>query len=64
MDYEPEDDDDLIFYVDEPKPFWTRRRIFLTIFAIIILITFLAYTLHGLFLPPPPPPPIRPGTLI
>ena len=42
---------------DEREPFWTTRRIVLTIIVIITLIAFLVYSLQGLFLPPPPPPP-------
>ncbi len=64
------DDDDLLLELevlpeaDAPQPFWTRRRIFLTIMAIIIVITLLAYTLSGLFIPPPPPPTVAPGSMI
>jgi hypothetical protein len=53
-------------YADEPdeaverEPFWTSRRIILTIIIVITLIAFLAYSLQGLFYQPPPPlPPTR-----
>ncbi|HLU11492.1 MAG TPA: hypothetical protein VK003_17590 [Oceanobacillus sp.] len=52
-------DDDESGYSDdlEPRPFWTVRRIILTIIVIITLIAFLAYSLQGLFFQPPPIPP-------
>ncbi len=50
--------------IDLPQPFWTRRRIFLTIIAIIIVITLLAYMFSGLFIPPPSPPTLEPGSMI
>ena len=64
----PDEQDDLL-YADsdewlEPQPFWTRRRIFLTIFAILMVIALLLYTLPGLFVAPPPPPTLAPGSLI
>lgn len=44
-------------YLDiEPQPFWTLRRIILTIIILITVIAFLAYSLQGLFFQPPPPP--------
>ena len=69
MDNDPEDDDLYVYEddfdpFDEPQPLWTRHRILLTIVAIIIVVTFLAYTLQGFFLPPPPPPTFAPGSLI
>jgi hypothetical protein len=42
------------------EPFWTTRRIILTIIILITLIAFLAYSLQGLFLQPPSPPPVTP----
>lgn len=53
-------DDDESGYSDDvftPQPFWTLRRIILTIIVIITLIAFLAYSLQGLFFQPPPPAP-------
>ena len=43
-------------YGDPPQPYWTRRRIFLTIFAIIIVVTLLVYSYYGIFVPSPPAP--------
>lgn len=51
-------DDDLI-YIDEldaPAPFWTKRRVALTVFAILIIAALLLYSYSGLFIPPPPVP--------
>jgi quinol-cytochrome oxidoreductase complex cytochrome b subunit len=57
--HDPEDD--LLDLEDEHKPFWTTRRIILTVIVLITIIAFLVYSFSGLFLePPPPPPPIRP----
>jgi hypothetical protein len=59
-------DDDLLYEVldDAPQPYWTRRRIALVIFALIIVAALLAYSLPGLFLPPAPPPTLAPGSFI
>ncbi len=60
------DDDDLFLdpeapsEADAPQPFWTRRRIFLTLIAVIIVITLLAYTLSGLVHPAATPANGRP----
>ncbi len=45
-----------------PQPYWTRRRIALAIFALLIVAALLAYSLPGLFLAPPPPPTLVPGS--
>ncbi len=45
-------DDDL----DAPKPFWTWRRVALTVFAILILAALFIYSYSGLFIPPQPLP--------
>ena len=69
-DFPDDPEDDLFFEpetrleADAPQRFWTRRRIFLTIMAIIIVITLLAYMFSGLFIPPPPPPTAAPGSMI
>ncbi len=65
MDFPP-DDDDLYELPDEPRPFWTRRRILLTLIAIVIVVTLLAYSFSGLFYPPPPipTPTLIPGSLM
>ncbi len=60
----PDDDNLYDDYPDAPQPFWTRRRVLLAIFAVIIIVTFLAYVFSGLFVPPPPPPTLEPGLLI
>jgi hypothetical protein len=56
-------DDDIDDEESEPlehEPFWTSRRIVLTIIILITLIAFLVYSLQGLFYQPPPPlPPTR-----
>lgn len=59
-------DDDLFYDVldDAPQRYWTRRRIALLIFALIIVAALLAYSLPGLFLPPTPPPTLSPGSFI
>ncbi|MBI1259646.1 MAG: hypothetical protein GC204_19435 [Chloroflexi bacterium] len=49
---------------DAPQPYWTRHRIILTVFVILIVVTLLAYTLQGFFLPHQPPLPIQPGPMI
>ena len=70
FDDDPEDDDPFVYPVeydgdfDAPQPYWTRHRIILTIFVILIVVTLLAYTLQGFFLPHPPPLPISPGPMI
>ncbi len=67
MNEQPPNDPQFVYldeYGDEPTPFWTRRRIVLTLFAIIIVVTLLAYSYSGLFIPPPPPPTLEPGTLV
>jgi hypothetical protein len=51
------DEADAFEDVLEPQPFWTTRRIILTIILLITLIAFLAYSLQGLFFQPPPPRP-------
>lgn len=62
--------DDAEYRVDDflepeaPTPFWTRRRIFLTVIAVIIVITLMAYMFSGLFVPPRPPATPIPGQLI
>lgn len=59
-------DDDLLELEDgleenDQKPFWTTRRIILTVIILITIIAFLVYSFSGLFLEPlPPPPPTRP----
>ncbi|MFQ3568564.1 MAG: hypothetical protein SNJ59_16375 [Aggregatilineales bacterium] len=62
--YDPEDDLlDLkdVLDEDDPKPFWTTRRIILTVIILITIIAFLVYSFSGLFLEPlPPPTPTRP----
>ena len=58
------EDDDLYDLPDAPQPFWTRHRMILLIFVIIIVVTFLVYMFSGLFLPPAPPPTLAPGSLI
>jgi hypothetical protein len=59
-------DDDLFYEVidDAPLPYWTRRRIVLLIFALLIVAALLAYSLPGLFLTPAPLPTLAPGSYI
>jgi hypothetical protein len=60
-------DDDALYlddYPEEPPRFWTKRRIVLTIFAVLILLALFAYSYSGLFLPPPPVPTPLPRPLI
>lgn len=49
---EPDDFEDIF----EPQPYWTPRRIIVTIIILVTLIAFIAYSLQGLFFQPPPPP--------
>jgi hypothetical protein len=64
-DLDPRDDDPYYEFIDEtPQPYWSRRRIALLIFALLIVAALLAYSLPGLFLPPPPPPTLAPGSFI
>lgn len=58
------EDDNLYDLPDAPQPFWTWRRILLTILVLIMVIALLAYSYYGLFVPPPPPPTLAPGSLI
>lgn len=45
---------------EEPEPYWTPERIFLTVLIILTLIAFLVYTFSGLFVDPTPAvPPTR-----
>lgn len=47
---------------EAPEPYWTVRRIILTIIILITLIAFLVYTLSWVIAPPAapiPPPPTR-----
>lgn len=57
-----------IIYLDDydepPQPFWTRRRIILTVFAILMVVSLLVYSYYGIFVPTPPAPTPIPGPLI
>ena len=67
MNDQPPDEPQIIYlddYDDPPQPFWTWRRIVLTILAVIMVVSLLVYSYYGIFVPTPPAPTQIPGPLI